>query len=274
MSVMEPSGTIYNGETAPYNYAVLFNCDCFQPFLRINYSLGVIYLMLLNLPRQLRYKRDSLIIVGVIPGPSEPLLNINTYLSPLVSSLKDLWNGISISVPQFGKIKIRCILLGVCCNLPAGRKVCRFLGRNVNKCCTECYSTFSEAFGKSNFSNFNRDSWNSRTMSSCRRNVKVIMQSKSKSDASKLESELGCMLFIDPMHSLFLGMVKRMTQNLWIGIYYRNILTSSNLKVIHRQLSSIALPSDLGQLPLYTLNLVRHSLRNSGKTGHCCSMTH
>ena len=72
------------------------------------------------------------------------------------------------------------------------------------------------------------------------------MQSKSKSEASKLESEFGCrysvllelfyfdpvqMLLIDPMHNLFLGTAKRMTQNIWIG---NNILTSNNLRVIHR----------------------------------------
>ena len=151
----------YNRENflrAPYNYAVLLNCDWFQPFLHISYSVGVIYLVLLNLPRQLRYKRENLIIVGIIPGPSEPSLNINSYLSPLVSSLKDVWDSISMSIPQSGTIKIRCILLGVCCDLPAGRKVCGFVGHNANKGCTKCYSTFSEGFGKSNFSNFNRDS--------------------------------------------------------------------------------------------------------------------
>ena len=256
----------YNGENflrAPYNYAVLLNCDWFQPFLHIKYSVGVIYLVLLNLPRHLRYKRENLIIVGIIPGPSEPSLNINSYLSPLVSSLKDMWDGIFVSLPRSGEVKIRCVLLGVCCDLPAGRKVCGFMGHNANKACTRCYSSFSEGFGKSNFSNFNKDSWPSRTVSSHRRKVRKIMQSRSKSEASEMESELGCrysvllelfyfdpvrMLLIDPMHNLFLGTAKRMTQSIWIG---NNILTSNHLKVIHRRLSSVAVPSDLGRLPLH-----------------------
>ena len=242
---------------------MLLNCDWFQPFLHMKYSVGVIYLLLLNLRRQLRYKRENLTIVGIIPGPSEPSLNINSYLSPLVSSLKDPWDDVSVFTPQFSVVRISCILLGVCCDLPAGRKVLWVYGPQCNKACTKCYCTFSEGFGKSNFSNFDRDSWTSRTVSSHRRNVKVIMQSRSKPEASKLESELGChysvllelfyfdlvcMLLIDPMHNLFLGTAKRMTQNTWIG---KNILTSNNLKVIRTWLSSIAVPSELGQLPLH-----------------------
>lgn len=129
-----------------------------------------------------------------------------------------------VSIPQSGAmIKICCILLGVSCNLPAGQKVCGFLNYNANKGRTNCFSSFSEGFGKSNFS---RCSWTARTDSAHRENVRVIMGSKSKSEASKLESQLGChssvllelcyfdpvgMLLIDPMHNLFLGTAKRMT---------------------------------------------------------------
>lgn len=63
-------------------YGVMLNIDWFQPFDHYTYSLGVIYLVIMNLPRNQRYKRQNVIIIGIIPGPHEPPLTINSYLSP------------------------------------------------------------------------------------------------------------------------------------------------------------------------------------------------
>ena len=69
----------------------MVNIDWFQPFQHTQYSVGVIYLVLLNLPRSLRFKKENIFIIGLIPGPSEPPHNINSYLSPLVEDLLELW---------------------------------------------------------------------------------------------------------------------------------------------------------------------------------------
>ena len=45
-------------------------------------------MVLMNLPRTEMFKSDNVFLVGVIPGPHEPKLNINTYLQPLVAELK------------------------------------------------------------------------------------------------------------------------------------------------------------------------------------------
>ena len=73
-------------------YALMLNVDWMQPFEHTTYSVGVMYLVLMNLPRHERFKRENVILVGLIPGPSEPQLNINTYLSPLVDELLILWS--------------------------------------------------------------------------------------------------------------------------------------------------------------------------------------
>lgn len=49
--------------------------------------MGVIYLVVLNLPREERFKDENMICVGLIPGPKEPKININAYLEPLVDEL-------------------------------------------------------------------------------------------------------------------------------------------------------------------------------------------
>ena len=51
------------------NYAVMLNLDWFQPFKHISsYSIGAIYLVVLNLLRGERFKRKNVILVGIIPN--------------------------------------------------------------------------------------------------------------------------------------------------------------------------------------------------------------
>ena len=50
------------------------------------------------------------------------------------------------------------------------------------------------------------------------------------------------------MHNLFLGTAKRVTQKFWLE---KQILSTSDLQTIHKRLSNIAVPSDLGRLPLH-----------------------
>lgn len=98
--------------------AMMLNVDWFQPFKLARYSVGVLYLVIMNLPRHERFKVENVILVGVIPGPHEPSKSINTYLSPMVDGLLLLWNGWRFA----GEI-IRDILLCVASDLPAARKV-------------------------------------------------------------------------------------------------------------------------------------------------------
>ena len=67
-------------------YGVMLIIDRFQPFDHYTYSLGVIYLVIMNLPRNQRYKWQNVIIVGIIPGPHEPPLTINSKLSNFARS--------------------------------------------------------------------------------------------------------------------------------------------------------------------------------------------
>ena len=47
--------------------------------------------MLLSLtyvPRAMCYKKENVMIIGVIPGPKEPSKQINSYLGPFVRELR------------------------------------------------------------------------------------------------------------------------------------------------------------------------------------------
>ena len=100
---------------------VMLNVDWFQPFKLARYSVGGIYLVIMNLPRNERFKVENVILVGVIPGPHEPSGSINSYLSPLVDELLLLWEGCHVDSEI-----VKVVLLCVASDLPAARKVSRF----------------------------------------------------------------------------------------------------------------------------------------------------
>ena len=94
-------------------YGLMLSVDWFQPYDHFTYSIGVIYLVIMNLPRAYRYKRQNIIRVGIIPGPSEPPLSINSYLTPLVTELLQLWVRVQITLPNSDNKIIRAALLAV-----------------------------------------------------------------------------------------------------------------------------------------------------------------
>lgn len=237
--------------------ALFLNIDWFQPFKHRVYSIGVIYLAILNLPRVVRFKRENIIIVGLIPGPNEPK-NMNNYLAPLVSELLTLWDGISFKTHDCGVQFIRCALLGVGCDLPAGRKVCGFLSFVANLGCSRCYSDFGTGvFGRHNYSGFDRDQWVHRSNRKHREDVKATLQCSSKTAREKKESQVGCryscllqlpyfdpvrMLTIDPMHNLYLGTAKYIFNNIWLK---RNIIDSTSIDIINKRIQSMTVPPEV-----------------------------
>ena len=84
----------YDGQpflSEPGNFALVINMDFFQPYKHVQYSVGAIYLRILNLPRGIRNKAENVILVGLIPGPHKLQHDINTFLEPLVTDLLSLW---------------------------------------------------------------------------------------------------------------------------------------------------------------------------------------
>lgn len=117
------------------NLGVMLNVDWFQPYKHTNHSCGVIYLVLMNLPREERFKTENVILVGIIPGPKEPKGDISSFLKPLVDELIDFWDGVIIEVSCLpgSMLKLRVALLALCCDVPATRKCGGFAGHSAAK---------------------------------------------------------------------------------------------------------------------------------------------
>ena len=128
----------------PRNYAFMLNVDWFQPFKNSFYRVSALYMVLINLPRSERFKPENGLLVGIIPGPHEPKLTINSYLEPLVAELNLLWKD-GITVRAHGALTgevYHGALLCVGCDVPAARKVCSFTGHASCKGCSKCTRYF------------------------------------------------------------------------------------------------------------------------------------
>lgn len=110
------------------------NADWFQPFKNTEYSLGVIYLAITNIPWEIRFKWENIIECGIIPCPKEPKLNINTYLKPIVNKLEKLWKGFYLNDGGYSRKSLfKLAIICLSSDIPATRKCGGFLGFSANK---------------------------------------------------------------------------------------------------------------------------------------------
>ena len=135
----ENSALFFRQEKADSHLGLVLNLDWFQPYSGVTYSIGVVYAAIANLPRDIRFKRENILILGILPGPSEPSLHkINHYLAPIVNDLDSLWRGITLNSTaecSEGRL-IQTALILVSCDIPAARKICGHISALVQ--CHRC----------------------------------------------------------------------------------------------------------------------------------------
>ena len=257
----------YNDEdflNAPRNYGMMLNFDFFQPMKhRKDYSVGVLYLVLLNLPRSERFKWENVIVVGIIPAMGHEPKHLNEFLKPAVDELKALWKGVRLqSSLSTIPLVFRAALLCTSSDIPASRKLCGFKGHSAQLGCSRCLKRFPGSFGeKQDYSGFDRDSWLKRTNAGHRQKAKRILKCKTRSEQEKLSKQYGINYYsalldleyfdiirfcsIDPMHNLFLGTAKYQFK-IWVS---EGHLNATQLKTIETRIENMEVPADIGRLP-------------------------
>ncbi len=255
--------------TVPHSYLLTLNVDWFKPFVRgTTYSTGALYLTVQNLPRQERYRIENLLLVGILPGPSEPSLIMNSYLTPMVEELLQLWQGVMIPIETcHGKmqIRVRAALSCVACDIPASRKVCGFLSHNAILGCNKCLKRFkhyrTENGGTiTDYSGYDRQTWEIRTCATHRELVKELLKEKTPTALHDAESKLGLrysillslpyfdpvrFTVIDPMHNLFLGSGKHAFE-VWVD---NGLITKKHLARFEEMIRKFVVPNDAGRIP-------------------------
>mgnify|MGYP002803532383 CR=1 FL=1 len=242
-----------------HNYALLLNVDWFNPFKHSPGSIGAVYCVFANLPRNERYKRENILLLALIEG--EPKHDMNTILKPIVDELITLWKGHRFWI-KLKSTLVRVALLCVACDIPAARKVAGFLSHNARLGCSRCLKEFPvNAFGeRPDYSGFERNSWPKRNADQHRTHAFQTLQATSESKRKQMERTFGCrytellrlpyydsvrFVIIDPMHNLLLGTAKHMFKT-WTD---KGILKPQNLKDIQEHIDSVVVPPDVGRIP-------------------------
>lgn len=94
---------------------LMMNFDFFQPIKhRKDYSVGVLYLAIINLPRSIRFKWENIVVVGIIPTMNGEPKNLNEFLKPAVHELHCLWKGLHLKsalsiIPLMFRAALLCI---------------------------------------------------------------------------------------------------------------------------------------------------------------------
>ena len=165
----------------------MVNVDWFRPFKhRKDISVGVSYMVIMNLPRSEGFKRKNVIIVGIIPALSKEPQSLNSFLDPLVDELTVLWRGI--------KVKTKKRRGDTCCtDLLCSRHIsCGFVGHSANRGCSHCDKFFLGGFGeKKDYSRFDCSTWPRGTDSLHQQNARKVEKCRTKTEKKKWNPCLG-----------------------------------------------------------------------------------
>lgn len=130
---------------SPTDLAFGFSCDGANLFkMRGNFSVWPLLLINFNLPPEDRVKQENVLLLGVIPGPSQEKININSFLRPMIDEFKileagvpNVFNAASNLVNQ-DKFTLKAHLITISGDTPARDKLCAVTGSNSYHYCLYC----------------------------------------------------------------------------------------------------------------------------------------
>ncbi|GBC00353.1 hypothetical protein RclHR1_38220001 [Rhizophagus clarus] len=231
----------FTKEFADTHIRLMLNMDWFQPFVNSQYSVGVIYAIFCNLPRNERFKPHNI----------------------LTLALNHLWNGYFIKTNEHNNGQFVCsAIIGCSSDIPAFQKLCDFISA-----CIACYRYYKSANFINNQPNFggfaDLDDWFvERDINEIREKASEWKQCATEEARRAHVSEHHvrwseiyrllyfnpvCFCMVDPMHCLFLSVAKWIVMKLCIG---EGILNNEKLKIMQERADIIKFPSDLGHRPV------------------------
>ena len=256
----------FQPEKADTHLGITFNLDWFQMFERSNHSTGALYGVINNLPPHERFQPENMLIGLITPGPKEASKHqINHYISPFVDQLLDLWDGVNLSTNEHPEgRKIRAALIGLACDLPAGRKLCGHISY-----LSACHWCYKKADSSRSFGGFDdMGEWfKLRDPKLHRQNA--LMWRACKTNNAREEhvrkthtrwSELLRLPYFDPitflpidaLHNLFIGDGSWLMKRIWIE---KEKITKEKLQIITDRLKRLHLPPDIGRMPYNKINV-------------------
>ncbi|KIO14438.1 hypothetical protein M404DRAFT_1009458 [Pisolithus tinctorius Marx 270] len=198
----------------------------------------------------------------ILPGPKEQSPDeIQRFLRPIVSDLLRLWKeGIRVPTPSCpnGRL-VRVVLVAVVCDKPAAHKIGGFGSHSHTHFCHNCWICQNDKDKKEAFV---RDAFRLRTdkehrdlgekyrlLTTAAARKKFVKEFATRfTELSRLPYfDLVNQIIIDPMHNLFLGLVKTHFYNIWVQ--GKILRPNHELRIFHDLLADFEIPSSCGKLP-------------------------
>jgi hypothetical protein len=281
----DPQWTEFRAESK-MNMLVQLNMDWFQPYTYSPYSVCCVYLCILSLHRSVRYKRENVILLTLLPPTlksktQEPVktTQINEMLLPATMQLLALWtDGMRVTY-MVGELAVHAVcrvaLFLVSCDMPATRTLGGFLAPSSRFGCWLCKKSTPQR-PPPNTAAVVRD-WGGVGVEESRsdedqraagREHKACLTKADRERHARQYSGRFSVLHllpyfdciwsyvVDPMHCIFLGVVKK-TLQLWIdtpripedrtpgGSETEKIL---NNKALSARMLQVQLPTDVGRI--------------------------
>lgn len=189
-------------------------------------SATAIFMVLLNFPKDQRFKYKNMYLVGVIPGPSKPSLDqINHVLVLLVKELLEFWEGVFFTrTARFRNGRFAMgVMIPLVCDMLAARQVAGFGSATSMFFCTFCLLTIQD------IENLQKETWPERAIHShleCARSWRDCRSEQDRIHLFKLHGIRWSALLdlpywnpilytvLDPMHGAFLGLFQTHCRNI------------------------------------------------------------
>ena len=100
-------------------------------------------------PRKERFKKENIILVGVLQAIEHEPCHVNSFLNPLVQEMKCLYNGetfFTAESPRY-RLTFHALLLCAACDVLAVWKLCGLKGHAANLGCSRCLKVFPGEIG-------------------------------------------------------------------------------------------------------------------------------
>ena len=212
-------------------FAFSLGADSFHPLgsleAKQSMSATAIYMVLLNFPKEERFKYKNMYLVGVIPGPSKPsLAQINHALSLLVLELLEFWKGVyytrTYKFPD-GRFS-KGAMIPLVSDMLAARQVAGFGSVTSTFFCTFCLLTIQD------IENLQKHTWPERTLHNhleCAREWRDCQTERDRERLFKLHGIRWSALLelpywnpilytvLDSMHAAFLGLFQTHCRKVW-----------------------------------------------------------
>lgn len=191
------------------------------------WSVGAIYLTCQNLPPELRFQKENICLVGIIPGPRKPVdTQLSHFLDKVVDDLVILREGIYVTETfkhPSGRL-VYAQLGPVIADLDACRAIGGCSGHSHKYFCSFCHLT------RDDITNFRPTTWKPRTFEEHTRAARQWLDADSERLRLKVFDQTGVFwtplmrlgywdptkdLILDVMHNQFLGLAREHCRIIW-----------------------------------------------------------